>query len=96
MENSGSAVPFLAFRRLLFDLLDNKSSACVRFRLLGEMWKTNFMRPLQITVKGAIFMDETIQEFVHVFDLTDVVQFEIDARFQEFQPHFHYDLGPDA
>jgi len=33
-------------------------------------------------------------EFITILDLEDVIQFEIDMRFQEFQPHFHYQVVP--
>ena len=35
-------------------------------------------------------------EFITILDLDDVIQFEIDMRFQEFQPHFHYQVVPES
>jgi hypothetical protein len=58
------------------------------------MWKSNFFRLHSMTEQGAIFTDESIQEFVFVSDLTEVMQFEIDFRFQDFQPHYHYEVTP--
>lgn len=84
----------LELRRLLFDLKDKRPDVCIRFRLLGEMWAENFMRVIMITENGAILNDETINEFVNVSDLANIMQFEIDNRFQNFQPHFHYEVKP--
>lgn len=67
-------------------------SVGIRFRTLGEMWKPNFMRLVRLTDRGAIFVDESSEEFVFVADLSDIVQFEIDDRFHNLQPHFHYEV----
>lgn len=79
-------------RRLLFDLKEKRPDVCIRFRLLGEMWAESFMRVIMVTEKGAIFNDESINEFVNVSDLANIMQFEVDNRFQNFQPHYHYEV----
>ena len=84
----------LELKRLLFDLKDKRPDVCIRFRLLGEMWAENFMRVIMVTEKGAIFNDESINEFVNVSDIANIMQFEIDNRFQNFQPHYHYEVKP--
>ena len=81
-------------KSLLFDLKDKRPDVCVRFRLLGQMWAENFMRVIMITEKGAIFNDESINEFVNVSDLANIMQFEVGNRFQNFQPHYHYEVKP--
>ena len=88
-----SAAPEFA-RKLDALLAGRKTSVCFRFRMLGEMWKPNFMHVVKVTDRGAIFSDAYTQEFVFVSDLSDIVQFEIDDRYQEFQPHFHYEVNP--
>lgn len=92
MKTSTKALSNLAFKRLVFDLRDKGRGLHVRFRLLGEMWKPNFMRLIKITERGAIFADETTKDLVFVSDLDEVIQFELDGRFQEFQPHYHYSV----
>ncbi len=82
----------LELKGLLLDLKDKRPDVCIRFRLLGEMWAENFMRVIMITEKGAIFNDESINEFVNVSDLANIMQFEVDNRFQNFQPHYHYEV----
>src|SRR5262245_18528906 len=94
MSKTKNSISTMYLRSVLHDLLGRKSSVCIRFRLLGEMWKPNFMHVVKITERGAIFNDDYTHEFVFVSDLSDVVQFEIDDRYQEFQPHFHYEVNP--
>jgi hypothetical protein len=81
-------------RNLLQDLMGRRESVGIRFRMLGELWKPHFMQIVKITERGAIFSDESTKEFVFVPDLSDIVQIEIDDRFQELQPHFHYEVSP--
>jgi len=93
-DQSMNPISTLQFRRLLYDLLSRDPDIKVRFRLIGKMWKTNFLKIYSVTEQGAIFTDETIDEFVFINDLTEVMQFEIDFRFQDFQPHYHYEVKP--
>lgn len=94
IERDMTPISTLQFRRLLHDLLSREPDVKVRFRLIGKMWKPNFLKIYNVTEHGAIFTDETIDEFVFVSDLTEVMQFEIDFRFQDFHPHFHYEVKP--
>ena len=58
------------------------------------MWEVNAMRVIHVTEKGAIFNDETRNKLLNLSDLSSVMQFEIDAPFQGFQPHYHYNVQP--
>jgi hypothetical protein len=89
-----SLITTLGFRRLLHDLKDKGPNVCIRYRLLGEMWADSFMQIVKITEKGALFRDHYNNRLVTVSDLQDVMQFEIDNRFQEYQPHYHYEVKP--
>jgi hypothetical protein len=93
-EGVKSVISTLELRRLLHDLRDTRADVCVRFRVLGDMWRPQFMKVVDVTEKGAAFDDPTNNEWVHLSDLTDVMQFEMDNRFQHYQPHFHYDVMP--
>ena len=84
----------LQFRRLLYDLQSNAPNNQIRIRSIGKMWQPNFLRIRKVTEKGAIFIDETVHEIIFVSNLSDVMQFEIEFRFREFQPHFHFDVNP--
>jgi len=93
-EETKSVISTLELRRLLFDLKDKRADVCVRFRILGEMWRNSFMRIVQVTEKGAVFENEHTNDWVHLADLSEIMQFELDNRFQHYQPHFHYDVMP--
>ena len=80
-----------ALRRLLTRLRDNpQANVCLRTRCLGEMWQPNFMRVLMVTEKGLVLHDEVTSKAVIIPFVRDIVQFEIDKPFEEYQPHFHY------
>jgi hypothetical protein len=85
-------VSVLELKRLLIELVDKRPDICVRFRLLGEMWFSYFMRIILVTDTGVILNNEVAHKVVPVKDLKTVMQFEIDRRFQNFRPHFHYNV----
>jgi hypothetical protein len=86
----------LELKRLLVEIAGKRPDVCMRYRLLGEMWQRNFMRVLKVTDKGVMLNDEVKNKLLSIHDLTSIVQFEIDVKFQEYQPHFHYDVTPEA
>lgn len=85
-------ISVLELKRLLIELHEKRPDICVRFRLLGEMWLLQFMRVVLVTDTGVILNNEVSNELVRVRDLTYVMQFEIDRRFQNFRPHNHYNV----
>lgn len=87
-----AVVSVLELKRLLVELADKRPNVCVRPRLMGEMWSVNFMRVVSTTEKGVLLHVEEINRFVSVSDLSYIMQFELDNRFQNFQPHFHYEV----
>jgi hypothetical protein len=94
VDKSKNLISVLELKRLLVDLKEKRPDICVRYRLLGEMWITNSLRVVHVTEKGVIFNDESKNKMVTLADLASVMQFEIDAPFQGFQPHYHYDVMP--
>ena len=94
VRDASKVVPVLQLRKLLYELRDHRVNVCVRIRRLGEMWKPNFMRVVDLNDRGAIFSDETTNEFVFVMDLTEIMQFELDNRFQSYEPYYHYEVTP--
>src|SRR5688572_12544784 len=93
-KDSTKLISVAELRRLLYSLRDHRVNVCIRFRRLGEMWKENFMQVVDLNEKGAIFNDLTISEFVFVLDLEEIMQFELDGRFQMFEPFNHYEVTP--
>lgn len=85
-------IQILELRRLLYELKDQRPDICVRFRLLGDKWQPNFARVIKLTEEGVVLMDESNNQAIIVQDLREVVQFEIDARYQNYHPHNHYSL----
>ncbi len=61
---------------------------------MGEMWVTQALRVVHVTEKGVVLNDETQGAMTALLDLSAVMQFEIDAPFQGFQPHCHYNVKP--
>lgn len=94
VKDSSKAVSVLEVRKLLYDLRDNHVGVSVRFRRLGEMWKPNFMTIVDLNDRGAIFSDATTTDFVFVTDLVEIMQFELDNRFQAYEPFYHYEVTP--
>jgi hypothetical protein len=95
-ERGHDTISVLELKRLLIDLKDKKPGVLARFRLLGELWATNFMSIAAITEKGVIFKDEVINSFVILSNLSDVIQFEIDEPFQGYKPFNHYNVTPST
>lgn len=87
-------VQVLELRRLLYELKDQRPDICVRFRLLGEMWQKSFMHVLKLTENGVIMVSDRNNETVAINDIREIIQFELDARYQNYHPHNHYTVEP--
>lgn len=87
-------IPALELRRLLHELKDNGLDIRVRFRFIGKMWQSAHMRVLHVTEKGVGLHDEHSKKLILVDDLSQVMQFELDQPYQQYQPHFHYSVEP--
>jgi hypothetical protein len=96
MKDPQNSISVIELKRLLIELMEKRSDIGIRFRFIGEMWSINFSRIVTVTERGALFRNEVSQKFVAVSDLTAIIQFEIDTRFQNYKPFFHYDVKPMA
>lgn len=83
-------ISVLELRRLLIDLRDKRPDICFRCRLIGEMWLLHFMRIVVVNERSVILNDEVSNKLLTIRELNHIMQFEIDHRFQNFQPYFHY------
>jgi hypothetical protein len=81
-------------KRLLYELKSYGADTCFRFRLIGEMWYPNFTKIVLISNNRVLVFDEIINNNFLISDLAKIVQFELDKRFQLYQPHFHYEVHP--
>ena len=95
MSQHKTLISVLELRRLMTELQEKRPDVCIRLRQLGEMWAVNFTRIILVTEKGAMLNDEVTDKLITIADLSNIMQFEIDNQFQNFQPHFHYDVKPD-
>lgn len=80
--------------RLLVELKEKRPDICFRYRILGELWKENFMKILQVTDMGVVLHDNQRQQIVTVPKLSHIMQFEIERSFQGFEANFHYLVKP--
>jgi hypothetical protein len=92
MENTKNHISVLELRRLLITLVDYRLPICFRYRMLGEMWQQHFFRVMNVTEKGVVLNDERRNKTIVVPDLGSVMQFELDGRVHNFEPHYHYDV----
>lgn len=92
--NSKKAVTTVELMQLLVELRDKSKNTCFRYRILGEMWKQNFFRIVGVSQGGVALLDDVTNKLVFIQDLSKIVQFEIDASFQAYQAHFHYEVLP--
>jgi hypothetical protein len=90
--DSSVLVSAAELRGLLADILVNSPSTCVRFRLFGELWQQQFMRIVHVTSREIILRSESTGQIEVVPNIGNVVQFEIDTKFRNYQPHFHYEV----
>ena len=94
MRKDNTEISVTELKRLLVELRDNRPDICVRYRLVGEMWKQNFLRVILVSERGAVLNDEKANTTFIIPDLSNIMQFELDCRFQGFQPYYHYGLSP--
>jgi hypothetical protein len=85
------SISVLELKRLLAELKSH-TDICVRVRLLGKFWENSFHQVESVTETGVLLFNPTLRQTVEIQDLKNVVQFEIDKKYQNFQPHDHYDV----
>jgi hypothetical protein len=92
LERSVTTFSGLEVKQLLLHMI-KLPNLCFRFRLLGEMWMKNLMQVTAVNEKTALFFDEVDMKY-YLVRINNIMQFEIDGRFQNFQPFFHYNVVP--
>jgi hypothetical protein len=83
----------LELKRLITDIKDHEPNVCIRFRLIGEMWQMHMMRIITVTENRVLIHNGITNKLISI-DLNNVMQFEIDGRFRDIQPHYHYEVRP--
>ena len=89
-----NVVSTIGLRRLLYELKDLSQHVCIRIRVIGRMWTSDFHRIIEVTERGVILQNENRPKLLIISNLDSIVQFEIDLQFQSFEPHFHYEVEP--
>jgi hypothetical protein len=95
MERSDKKISPAELKRLLVSITTDAVRPCFRYRLLGEMWQSDFMRVVIVKDDSLILNDQLKNRLVAIRDLKSIMQFELDGALQSFQPHFHYDVACD-
>jgi hypothetical protein len=88
VKNRISAVEL---KRLLTHISSYSNDVCFRPRVLGEMWMKHHCRISQINDNIVTLFDEKEMKY-YLLNINKIVQFDLDERWQNFQPHFHYDV----
>jgi hypothetical protein len=79
---------------LIHELIEKRPDIGIRFRMLGEMWSNHFMHAAFLARKSGIFKHEQNGNLIAIQDLSNVMQFELDHSFYNFQAYFHYEVKP--
>jgi hypothetical protein len=90
----GNQISVVELKRLLVDLKEKKPDIGVRFRLLGHLWSRNFCRIIAVTENGVTVNEEPDNKICTIPHLGNIIQFELDSAFTNFQPFNHYDVSP--
>ena len=87
-------VDFLELKQLLSGLSDNPAlKICFRYRLSGHMWYPHFTKVIAVTDNGGVTLsDSSSGKILNIPNIMEVIQFEIDDRFQNYQPNNHYNV----
>jgi hypothetical protein len=93
LASGNDTISVLQLKRLLHELKDSKSTTLVRPRLLGQMWQPAFLKIFVVTENGVVFLDPLTNKTKIISNLADVVQFELDSRYQIYHPYFHYKIS---
>jgi hypothetical protein len=94
MNAGPNLVSLPELKKLLNDVNEKGANVMIRFRLMGEMWSERFMKVIKVTDSGVFFDDAAIHKYVHVRNLGNLLQFEIDSKWNNFLPFFHYQIQP--
>lgn len=90
VDKTRTMVSTVELRRLLVELKEKRSDIHLRFRLIGQLWRQNFLKIIDVNDRGVVLVDEVDNALIFLTDLSRIMQFEIDANFQGFSPHHHY------
>jgi hypothetical protein len=85
-------IQILELKRLLFLIKDSKLDICIRVRFIGKMWLTDYMRIVELSETKMTLFDERNNSLILIRNLASIMQFELDAELQQYEPNFHYTI----
>ncbi len=85
-------IDVLLLKQLLINLKQYRPEICIRFRMIGELWQPLFLKIMDVTDSGVALLNEAENRLTFIQNLCNVMQFEIDCKFQNYQPNNHYDV----
>jgi hypothetical protein len=94
MDRALNLISVEDFQTLLNDLKLMRPDICIRYRMLGELWSSNFVSVISVIDKAVLLRDETRNALISITDISSIMQFEIDKPFIGYQPYFHYEVKP--
>lgn len=80
-----------ALRRLLIEITDSQLDIKIRFRLLGMLWYPQFVKIVGIDDDMIMLFDLTSSKNISI-KMINIIQLELDTRFQTYQPNNHYSV----
>jgi hypothetical protein len=92
MEKTTNEISIIELKRLLVTIVDYNLPVAIRYRFMGEMWQPNFMKVIKVREVGILFQDQTSGRLTVIPDLNRLIQFELDGRIHNYEPHNHYNV----
>jgi hypothetical protein len=80
-------------QRLLHEIKDHKLPIGIRYRTLGQMWQNHYFKVFLVTTTGTVLIDQKTNKTEIVSNISDIIQFELDSRFQIYEPNHHYTVS---
>ena len=90
MSEGNTAISVSQLKKFLYEL--NYSQVHIRVRLMGQLWQQNFMHIVSFSDDGVLLLNAVTGIIFSITQISNIIQFEIDQTFKNYQPHFHYDV----
>jgi len=89
-DNTTSTITTVQLRRLIRELSEHSPENRIRFRVNGKMWESGFLEIVHVTTSDSVVVQDKEAEQMKYVSLDEVMEFEIETKFQDFHPHNHY------
>ena len=78
---------------LLASMFEQHANTCCIFCQCDEKWSQNYLRVLLVTEKGAIFNDEKTNKITSIKSIEEIVEFELDRPYYNFERKSRYKVS---